>query len=591
LAAAGEGIVSEAPDALYGSDVVVAMLRAAGIRHLALNPGATTSALHESAAEPGSGLDLVLCCHEEIAVAVAHGYAKASGTPMAVALHNVVGLQHAAMAIFNAWCDRAPMILLGGTGPMAEGRRRPGIDWVHTANLQGQAVRDSVKWDVQVFDRTELPGALAKAIEIAQTPPCGPVYVCIDWLDQVEEYEGTVPADALAAAGRDRAWRAQPLGEDVERVRTLLEDATLPVIVTGRTNPGHDRSAIEALVAVAERWSVPVIDLGARLNFPTQHPLCLSECRDDLLADADLVLALDVHDLHAALTSRAGITRGPGASHLGAAFLVDVTCEPGPRSSWLADDGPWRGRDMRIDVPGRRLLDALLEGLAPEATSRASERLTRLAALRDGARAGWEAELEQGWDAVPISTGRLSAELGTVIGDDPWLLANNGFVRWPLRLWPLDGDRPHIGASGGDGQGYGLPASVGAAFACKETGRVAVDIQGDGDLMYVSSALWTAARYELPLLVVLHNNRSYHQDKLHQISVSGSRGRGRLSTTLGIDLIDPAIDFAGLARSMGVWATGPVVDPGELGGELAAAYEYVRDERRPALVDVVCEGR
>lgn len=569
----------------------MAMLQAAGIRHLALNPGATTSGLHESAVDPGWGIELVLCLHEEIAVGVAHGYAKASGVPMAVFLHDVVGLQHAAMAIFNAWCDRVPVILIGGTGPMAEGMRRPGIDWVHTANLQGQAVRDFVKWDVQVFDRSELPWTLAKAIEVARTPPRGPVYVCIDWLDQEEPYEGPLPARALEAVRRDPGLRAQPLAEDVERLRGLIERADAPVIVADLCNAGNDGRAVEALVAVAERWTIPVVDVGARLNVPTQHPMCLTGCRDQLLAAADLVVALDVRDLHAALSSRAGIDRG-GTAHLARdAVLVDVSCERAPRSSWLADDGPWRGCDMRIDVPGRRLLEALLAMPESAAGDGRGPRADRLAALREQCRAAWAAEVDQRWGAVPISTARLTAELGRVIEQDRWLLANSSFVPWPARLWPMTAERPHIGGSGGDGLGYGLPASVGAALACRDSDRIVVGIQGDGDLMYVPSALWTAAKYELPLLLVLHDNGSYHQDKLHQVAVSGRRGRGRASETLGIDLADPAIDFVSLARSMGVWATGPVTDPDDLAEQLGRAHAHVRTARGPAIVDVVCEGR
>ncbi|MDR7523659.1 MAG: thiamine pyrophosphate-binding protein, partial [Armatimonadota bacterium] len=136
---------------LYGSDLVVDVLRALGVEYAALNPGATFRGLHDSLVNYGGNRrpQIIQCCHEEIAVAVAHGYTKAAGRPMAAIVHDVVGLQHASMAIFNAWCDRVPLLVLGGTGPMAAEQRRPWIDWIHTALVQGQAVRDYVTWDDQ----------------------------------------------------------------------------------------------------------------------------------------------------------------------------------------------------------------------------------------------------------------------------------------------------------------------------------------------------------------------------------------------------------------------------------------------------------
>ncbi len=166
----------------YGSDLVVDVLRALGIEYAVLNPGATFRGLHDSLVNYGGNErpELIQCCHEEIAVAVAHGYAKAAGRPCAAVLHDVVGLQHASMAIFNAWCDRVPVLLLGGTGPMAVERRRPWIDWIHTALVQGTLVRDYVKWDDQPASLASIPEAIVRGYRIAVTEPQGPVYVCLD---------------------------------------------------------------------------------------------------------------------------------------------------------------------------------------------------------------------------------------------------------------------------------------------------------------------------------------------------------------------------------------------------------------------------
>src|SRR5215212_9130011 len=177
----------------YGSDVVVVMLRALGIDYAAANPGASWRGLHDSMVNFGDGTpEMLLTCHEEIAVAMAHGYARAAGKPMAAITHNIVGLQHATMAIFNAWCDRVPLIVLGGTGPMDTRQRRPWIDWVHTALVQGNQVRDYVKWDDQPSSIEAIPESLLRAYRIAMTEPRGPVYVCLDAGIQEQRVTGAI---------------------------------------------------------------------------------------------------------------------------------------------------------------------------------------------------------------------------------------------------------------------------------------------------------------------------------------------------------------------------------------------------------------
>src|SRR5258705_13940315 len=170
--------------ARYGSDLVVDLLKILGIEYVALNPGSSFRGIHDSLVNYESGRtpnpEMILCCHEEIAVAVPHGYAKATGKIMPAIVHNVVGLQHASMAIYNAWCDHTPVMVMGGTGPMNSAKRRPWIDWIHTAQLQGNLVRDFVKWDDQPHAVGDVPESLLRACRTALTSPGGPVYVCFD---------------------------------------------------------------------------------------------------------------------------------------------------------------------------------------------------------------------------------------------------------------------------------------------------------------------------------------------------------------------------------------------------------------------------
>ena len=195
---------------LYGSDLMVEVLRELGIRYIALNPGASYRGLHDSLVNfgPGEPPEIILCTHEEIAVALANGYTRATGEPMATALHNVVGLLHASMAIFNAWCDRTPMLNLGGGGPQDAALRRS-TDWVHTALVQGNLVRDFVKYDDQPYSLESVPESLLRAYRIATTEPKGPVYVCLD--ADLQEQRLSAPCWSRMRACTARRRRQRPI--------------------------------------------------------------------------------------------------------------------------------------------------------------------------------------------------------------------------------------------------------------------------------------------------------------------------------------------------------------------------------------------
>ena len=214
----------------YGSDLVVDLLRAVGIEHVALNPGATFRGLHDSLVNYGDRTpEHLLTTHEEIAVALAHGYAKAKGRPMAAVVHDIVGLQHASMAIFNAFCDRAPILVLGGGGPMDATRRRPWIDWIHTALVQGNQVRDYVKLDDQPASVSAIPEAILRAWRVARTEPQGPVYVCLDAALQEQPLDRPIPLPDAARFEPPAPPHADPRA--LEEAAQKLVDARAPVIV------------------------------------------------------------------------------------------------------------------------------------------------------------------------------------------------------------------------------------------------------------------------------------------------------------------------------------------------------------------------
>jgi thiamine pyrophosphate-dependent acetolactate synthase large subunit-like protein len=575
----------------YGSDVVVEMLRAHGIPYVALNPGATFRGLHDSLVNFGGNRDpeTILCCHEEIAVAVAHGYAKAAGRPMAAAVHNIVGLQHASMAIYNAWCDRTPLIVLGGTGPMDETLRRPWIDWVHTALVQGQQVRDYVKWDDQPASVAAIPESFLRAHRIAMTEPRGPVYLCYDVMIQEERIARPL---SLPPAGRyGPPVPPAPEAAALDRVAALLAEAERPVVLAEDVsrNPG----AAAALAELAELLALPVLDQSGRVNLPTRHPLNLTGGARELLPEADLVLALDCVDLYGPLTAGLRERQAPLVMPETAQF-ASISLNDYLQRSWSADYNRLVPIDLALAGDTAAALPALvaacrarLAGLAA-AAARVADRGQRLAALRQTLHDRWQREVTAVAPGDAITYPRLVSEVWQAVKDTDWVVTNDHYASpWVRRLWDIREPRQYVGHCRGAGLGYGIGSAVGAALAHRGTGRLGVNMQTDGDLLYCPSALWTASHHRIPLLTVVCNNRSYGNDEDHQERVAKERGRPVENKVVGIHINDPAVDFATLARSFDIHAAGPVQRLDELGKTLAAAVRYVREQQKPALVDVL----
>jgi thiamine pyrophosphate-dependent acetolactate synthase large subunit-like protein len=574
----------------YGSDMIVDVLRGLGIEYAALNPGATFRGLHDSLVNYGHNMrpELIQCCHEEIAVAVAHGYAKAAGRPMAAIVHNVVGLQHASMAIFNAWCDQAPILVLGGTGPMAADRRRPWIDWIHTALVQGQAVRDYVKWDDQPASLAAIPEALVRGHRIALTEPRGPVYVCFDAELQEMPLDGHPALPEFSRFAPPSRVQADPAALD--RAAALLRRAERPVILAQYL--GRTPAAVEVLVRLAELLEAPVVDLfeHGRFNFPSTHPLDLTGAQKDVLASADVVLALDVVDLYGALGRLNRLTRASETVLPEAAKIIHITMADAGIRSWVTHYQRLAPVDVPILADTAAALPALLALLAaapppdtPARRARAEEMRRRHAALRQDARSRCEAE----WNDRPIAPSRLAAEVWEALRTEDWVLANGTLDGWTRGLWDWSRPEQFLGGSGGAGLGYGAGAAIGAALAYRGTGRVCVDLQPDGDLLYTPSALWTAAHHRIPVLFMMCNNRSYFNDEDHQALIAEARRRPVEHRVVGIRMEEPPVDFAAMARAFGVHGEGPVEDPAQIAPAVRRALRVVKGDGRPALVDVV----
>jgi acetolactate synthase I/II/III large subunit len=563
-----------------------------GIRYIALNPGASYRGLHDSLVNfaPGQPPEIILCTHEEIAVALANGYTRATGAPMATALHNVVGLLHASMAIFNAWCDRTPMLNLGGGGPQDASLRRS-TDWVHTALVQGNLVRDFVKYDDQPYSLESVPESLLRAYRIATTDPQGPVYVCLD--ADLQEQRMNAPL-LIPDARLYRAPAAPaPNPEALREVADLLVNAEWPVIVAGEV--GRTPQALVPLRELAETLAAPVIDADGRFAFPNTHPLDLTAAREQTLRAADVVLALDVPSL--------GVPLGPSVRERETLQLavrpgtkiVHITLFEGERQSFVSDTMWLVPVAVPIAAHTSIALPQLLElcrhqlGSQADAAMRIEARRTSAAAMRTEAHKRSQVWIEQNWQQKPISSARLYGELNSRLKGQSWALVHAHGRRWREVLEVTESGHG-IGGGRGAGVGYGLPASIGAALGYKGSGRLCVSVLGDGDFLMTSNALWTAARYRIPLLIMVFNNRSYYNDEEHQERMAVRRERSVDNKGIGVDLKDPAPDLAAMARALSVEGLGPITEPDQLGPTLDRAIEIVRSGQ-PAVIDVVTQPR
>jgi benzoylformate decarboxylase/acetolactate synthase-1/2/3 large subunit len=576
--------------ARYGSDVIVDLLVGQGIRYVALNPGASFRGLHDSLVNRRDAPELILVPHEKLAVNLAHGYAKASGEPMAALLHDTVGLLHGSLGIFTAFLDRTPVLVLGGAGPMDTVRRRPWIDWIHTSSVQGNAVRDFTKWDDQPASIGAFPESFARARSIALTEPAGPVYLALDADLQERVVEGPV-----ATIDWSRAGPGRPMGPDpkaLEEAADLLVAARRPVLVAAYA--GRDPRAFAWIPELAELTGAGIIDTNDRLNAPTTHRLNVTGT--DTLGEADLVVLLDVRD-----ASRALLTTTPPAREVRSRLadgcrVVDIGFNELQVSAWVHDAGPALPMDLRISADTAVALPLLVELVRDRARrdsrGRAAEREARRAALATAhaeRRASWRATADARAPERPVSPARLASEVWSAIREHDWVLSAGTANEWALRLWDFDREYRHPGRSLGTATQFGI--SLGVALAHRDAGRLVVDLQPDGDLLFDGAAPWIASAHGIPLLVVMFNNRAYYNDWEHQIRIAESRGSDPARARIGVSIDSPPPDFAGLARSFGWHAEGPIEDPSGIGAAVRRAAAVVLDERRPALVDVVCAHR
>lgn len=575
MAVSDGALANESPDQgiepQWGSDAIADFLTATGVPFIALTPGASFRGLHDSLVNyaDSPGPQMILCLHEEHAVALAHGYAKVTGVPMAVALHSNVGLLHASMAIFNAYCDRVPVLLIGATGPLDAAQRRPWIDWIHTSADQPSLVRPFIKWDDTPTSIDATLEALARAWDISRTEPQGPTYVVLDSVVQEAALTETPrqPRITVGPAIDQPAASATSLKRAVE----ILREAQNLVIMVGTGS--RDEADYKRRVILAEALGAKVIsDLKAGSPFPTRHPahvggsgLRVGAAGNEALREADVVLALNWVDVAGTLQSAAAERE---------LKVISASLGQMIANGWTRDHHARLELDVWMTTAPDHAVAQLLEALGVEDTEPLWKEPADEVPVADSET-----------DSGPITPAQLAAAVRTALHGEVTTLIRLP-LKWKGDYWPFSSPMDFLGYDGGGGIGSGPGMTVGAALALRGSDRIPVAILGDGDYMMGLQALWTAAHDEIPFLAVISNNHTYGNDEDHQERVAHTRDRDVSRKWIGLRIDDPAPDLAVLARGQGLEGIGPITDLKDLAQALRDAVALVKSGK-PVVVDVI----
>ena len=574
----------------YASDAVVELLKGYGFDYAFLNPGSSYRGLHDSLVNYNRNVKpkVILGLHEDDVTAMAQGYATASTRPALCILHNLVGLMHGTMGIFNLYCSGMPVVILGGSGPSDMNLRGP-VDYLHSANTQGEVVRSITKWDEEATTVKGVLESVLRGYKIATAVPKGPVYIAFDTGLQEQKLEEPF---VLPDVGEARFHPPAPPAanaEDVERAADMLLKARRPMLIGGRI--GYLPAATEPLRELVELLGAVYLEDRTFVSMPTDHPQNLTGSREALAA-ADVVLTIDCADIH---WSVGGYSDPRSNSYKKTESktrkIIDLSLNESANRRWsrmggpIADTAiqvmadPLTGLSQITDAIKRRVRSnpVLAARFARRAKAIAREKaaLTRLQAKRLKAR----------WNDNPISPGRMVVELFAAVRHKPWYLTLRNHRSWPEGAWQFKGAGQYAGHSSGGGLGHGVGASVGAAFSCLGDERFPVGIIGDGDFLMANGAIWTAVHYKVPLLLVVNNNTSWYNDEEHQFNLAKARKRPPENAHIGTTTREPAVDLAKLSESYGACGFGPIVEPADLAPTFERAVKAVEDGG-VAVVDI-----
>jgi acetolactate synthase I/II/III large subunit len=579
-----------------GSDFMVDVCKTLNLDYMAACPGSTFRALQESFINYGQNKrpEWLTCMHEEVAVGMAHGYAKVAGKPMAAIVHGTVGTQHAAMGLYNAYCDRVPiMVFTGNAGPLDE--RRPGVEWFHSVQDGASTVRDFVKWDDYPMSLQHFAESTVRGYTLACAQPPGPVFITADAklqeapLEEREQRGLTIPRLTTPSQTTGDA-------NAVREAAKMLVAAEAPVIIADRY--ARSQQGMDDLVKLAELLQAPVIDNRSRMNMPNTHYLCQSERAGGLIAQADCILSLEPVDLYGQLNvMRDQLERTVSSKARKGVKIISISTRDLLVHSNYQDFQRYVGADINITADAQTTLPSLIEAIrreiAPGGNTSVELRGRKMREAFNGFADRARAEAALAWDASPISSARMYMELWEHLKKEDWALVSDSDFssNWPHRLWPLEKHYRFIGGSGGYGVGYQPVAALGAALAHRDAGgRVVVSITGDGEFNMAPHTLWTAAHHGIPYLTIVQNNRAYHQEVMHVQRMANRHNRGLRNVPIGTTIDNPNVDYAKIAQGYGAVGIGPISDPNDLSEALRKGIAAVK-AGQPALIDVVMQPR
>ena len=553
--------------ASWCSDAIAHLLRDLGIEYVALSPGSSFRGLHESLVNVLGNRrpEMLLCLHEEHAVAIAHGFAKVTAAPMAVLVHANVGLMHATMAVYNAFCDRVPMLIMGGVAPMDAARRISPAHWYHSVLDQGALVRDYVKWDDQPLSLGGTVEALLRANQLTRTPPMAPCYVSIDQRMQEDAPPPKVVVRDVARYAPPAPIKPDPAA--IRRAAELLVGAERPVILAGRVS--RSEASWSARVALAEALGADVVtDMKVAAAFPTDHPLhpgdpmlvFADEPSLAVIRAADVVLSLDWVDmvnLFARIWPDGSVPPK----------VVQVSADRLVHKAWTRDHMGLPAADVDILAEPCETVASLLDAVRLLGDRASAPRARERVARRSAARRERQPRRAAYAGADDIALWDLGTCLDFAREGRPMALVRAP-LGWHSGAMPFRHPLDYLGYDGSGGIGSGPGHAVGAALALRGNTRLPVALVGDGDFLMGVTALWTAVHHRIPVLVVIANNNSYFVDEEHQRTVSRQRGRSLDNAWIGQRIEDPTIDLAALARAQGCSA-----ERVERRAELPAAIE------------------
>jgi thiamine pyrophosphate-dependent acetolactate synthase large subunit-like protein len=572
-----------------GSDLMVQAARDLGIEYVAANPGSSFEGLQESFinyGNPSNKLpEFITALHEESAVTMAHGYAKAEGKPMLALLHGTIGIQHAAMSIYQAYYDKVPVLMLAGNDP----------DFIaaHTAHDMAGIVRSYTKWDAEPKTIDEALVAIQRAYNEAITPPQAPTLVVLSSELQKDNALNTkMPVYKPPAYVTIDGTRAREIAKG-------LLAAQNPRIAVGRLRtPEGVKAAVELAELVGASTSTTATN--GPMSFPQRHELCGPGANTTY----DYTLGLEAGGAQVSI-------QGPPINQVAAIRdtanigFGGISGNGGGRGGGGGGRGGRGGggnaaAGTRIDADAEASLPLIIQEVKTQMTgdqkSRIQARIAKHAiANHDAHVAALVQAVESkraGWNGSPISTARIYGELWPLIMNEDWCLASpsNFSGGHNAQLWEHNKPYSYLGGQGAGGMGYGAPASVGAALAAKARNRIVVNVQTDGDLNYAPGVLWTAAHHKLPMLTVMHNNRAWHQEYMFVEYMAGVRGRGALNAHIGSTLRDPYLNYAKMAEGYGMAGEGPITDPAKLSVALKRGVASAK-RGEPYMIDVITQPR